>query len=155
MKNKRFSVEQIVAVLKQAELGLPVADQTLMSHWVSKRRCARSCLPTGCRKSPRPVNVWIHVVSRFSRMCAIDQLRSKGYRHGRYRPHANMKAAGLSTDGSSAPKNRLRSSAVADRHPATACAHCAADKPEAAHHHRPSRGLRYGHSRLKRESGKG
>jgi len=26
MKNKRFSVEQIVAVLKQAELGLPVAD---------------------------------------------------------------------------------------------------------------------------------
>ncbi len=26
MKMKRFSVEQIVAVLKQAELGLPVAD---------------------------------------------------------------------------------------------------------------------------------
>ena len=26
MKIKRFSVEQIVAVLKQAELGLPVAD---------------------------------------------------------------------------------------------------------------------------------
>lgn len=26
MKKKRFSVEQIVAVLKQAELGLPVAD---------------------------------------------------------------------------------------------------------------------------------
>ncbi len=26
MKRKRFSVEQIVAVLKQAELGLPVAD---------------------------------------------------------------------------------------------------------------------------------
>ncbi|SDA15625.1 Transposase [Nitrosospira sp. Nsp18] len=26
MKNKRFSVEQIVAVLKQAELGMPVAD---------------------------------------------------------------------------------------------------------------------------------
>ena len=26
MKEKRFSVEQIVAVLKQAELGLPVAD---------------------------------------------------------------------------------------------------------------------------------
>jgi putative transposase len=26
MKRKRFSVEQIVAILKQAELGLPVAD---------------------------------------------------------------------------------------------------------------------------------
>ena len=26
MKRKRFSVEQIVAVLKQAELGTPVAD---------------------------------------------------------------------------------------------------------------------------------
>jgi putative transposase len=26
MKKKRFSVEQIVAVLKQAEMGLPVAD---------------------------------------------------------------------------------------------------------------------------------
>jgi putative transposase len=26
MKRKRFSIEQIVAVLKQAELGLPVAD---------------------------------------------------------------------------------------------------------------------------------
>jgi putative transposase len=26
MKRKRFSVEQIVAVLKQADLGLPVAD---------------------------------------------------------------------------------------------------------------------------------
>jgi putative transposase len=26
MKGKRFSVEQIVAVLKQVELGLPVAD---------------------------------------------------------------------------------------------------------------------------------
>lgn len=26
MKRKRFSVEQIVAVLKQAELGMPIAD---------------------------------------------------------------------------------------------------------------------------------
>jgi putative transposase len=26
MRKKRFSVEQIVAILKQAELGLPVAD---------------------------------------------------------------------------------------------------------------------------------
>jgi putative transposase len=26
MKRKRFSIEQIVAVLKQAEMGLPVAD---------------------------------------------------------------------------------------------------------------------------------
>lgn len=26
MKKKRFSVEQIVAILKQAELGMPVAD---------------------------------------------------------------------------------------------------------------------------------
>jgi putative transposase len=30
MKRKRFSIEQIVAVLKQAELGLPVAD--LIQH---------------------------------------------------------------------------------------------------------------------------
>ena len=29
MKRKRFSVEQIVAVLKQAELGMPVADLIL------------------------------------------------------------------------------------------------------------------------------
>lgn len=28
MKRKRFSVEQIVAVLKQAELGMPVGDLT-------------------------------------------------------------------------------------------------------------------------------
>jgi putative transposase len=28
VKRKRFSVEQIVAVLKQAELGMPVADVT-------------------------------------------------------------------------------------------------------------------------------
>ncbi len=28
MKRKRFSVGQIVAVLKQAELGMPVADIT-------------------------------------------------------------------------------------------------------------------------------
>jgi putative transposase len=28
MKKKRFSVEQIVATLKQAELGMPVADVT-------------------------------------------------------------------------------------------------------------------------------
>jgi putative transposase len=35
MKRKRFSVEQIVAILKQAELGLPVADlirQVGISH---------------------------------------------------------------------------------------------------------------------------
>jgi len=29
MKRKRFSVEQIVALLKQAQLGLPVADFSL------------------------------------------------------------------------------------------------------------------------------
>lgn len=28
MKKKRFSVEQIVAILKQVELGMPVADAT-------------------------------------------------------------------------------------------------------------------------------
>lgn len=28
MKHKRFSVEQIVSVLKQAELGMPVAELT-------------------------------------------------------------------------------------------------------------------------------
>ena len=29
MKKKRFSIEQIVAVLKQAELGMPVAELSL------------------------------------------------------------------------------------------------------------------------------
>jgi hypothetical protein len=29
MKRKRFSVEQIVAILKQAEMGMPVAELTL------------------------------------------------------------------------------------------------------------------------------
>jgi hypothetical protein len=29
MKRKRFSVEQIVAIVKQAEMGMPVAELTL------------------------------------------------------------------------------------------------------------------------------
>ena len=35
MARKRFSVEQIVAVLKQAEMGLPVAEQVLQSSTVA------------------------------------------------------------------------------------------------------------------------
>ena len=36
MKRKRFSVEQIVAVLKQAEMGAPVAD--LIHHlWIAEQ----------------------------------------------------------------------------------------------------------------------
>ena len=34
MKKKRFSVEQIVAVLKQAELGMPVVD--LIDHLIRR-----------------------------------------------------------------------------------------------------------------------
>jgi putative transposase len=38
MKKKRFSVEQIVAVVKQAELGMPVAD--LIRHvGISEQTC--------------------------------------------------------------------------------------------------------------------
>ena len=37
MKRKRYSVEQIVAVLKQAELGMPVAD------------VIRHCIAPSCR----------------------------------------------------------------------------------------------------------
>ncbi len=38
MKRKRFSVEQMVAVLKQAELGLPVAELTLSVLKIHPRR---------------------------------------------------------------------------------------------------------------------
>lgn len=55
MKKKRFSIEQIVAVLKQAEIGMPVADlirqmgiseQTILSLeetvcWTAVRASAR------------------------------------------------------------------------------------------------------------------
>ena len=38
MKRKRFSLEQIVAVLKQAEVGIPVAERSGL--WGSRsRRC--------------------------------------------------------------------------------------------------------------------
>src|SRR5450432_992065 len=48
MKRKRFSVEQIVAVVKQAELGLPVADWEPPSHgpWKSN--------PAGISFADRP-----------------------------------------------------------------------------------------------------
>jgi putative transposase len=36
VKRKRFSVEQITAILKQAELGTPVAD-LLRQHGVSEQ----------------------------------------------------------------------------------------------------------------------
>ncbi len=38
MKRKRFSVEQIAAVLKQAELGLPVAD-LIRQVGISEQTC--------------------------------------------------------------------------------------------------------------------
>jgi putative transposase len=52
VKRKRFSVEQIVAVLKQAEMGTPVAD--LICHlgiaeqtfYVWKRRYAHVVVPS-------------------------------------------------------------------------------------------------------------
>lgn len=46
MKRKHFSVEQIVAVLKQAELGMPVADVIRQVGMPSKRSIAgRSSMP--------------------------------------------------------------------------------------------------------------
>jgi len=39
VRKKRFSVEQIVAVLKQAELGLPVADRIRQVAGSRRRRC--------------------------------------------------------------------------------------------------------------------
>lgn len=46
MKRKRFSTEQIVAVLKQAELGLPVAN---LLRWVgiTEQTFYRSISPYG------------------------------------------------------------------------------------------------------------
>jgi putative transposase len=41
MRKKRFSVEQIVAVLKQAELGLPVAD-LIRQVGISEQACGTS-----------------------------------------------------------------------------------------------------------------
>jgi len=46
MKRKRYSVEQIVAILKQAELGLPVADlirQVGISEQTAGRSSMRDC----------------------------------------------------------------------------------------------------------------
>ncbi len=53
MKRKRFSVEQIVAILKHAEVGVPVVEvcpQTgITEHWLSQRpfwfpgACAEFC----------------------------------------------------------------------------------------------------------------
>ncbi len=40
MKRKRFSTEQIVAVLKQAELGLPVAD-LIRQVGITEQTCYR------------------------------------------------------------------------------------------------------------------
>ena len=40
MKRKRFSVEQIVAVLKQAEVGVPVA-QLIRQVWITEQTLYR------------------------------------------------------------------------------------------------------------------
>ena len=54
MKRKRFSVEQIVAVLKQAELGMPVADLILsvLTTRPRHRGWPRSPLPSLCCFAP-------------------------------------------------------------------------------------------------------
>lgn len=58
MKRKRFSVEHIVAVLQQAEMGAPVADlirhlgiaeqtlrqECLNAHWFESLRDAQACI---------------------------------------------------------------------------------------------------------------
>jgi hypothetical protein len=47
VKRKRFSVEQIVAALKQAELGMPVgiATSAVTSMWTSQARVVRGGAP--------------------------------------------------------------------------------------------------------------
>ncbi len=40
MKRKRFSVEQIVAVLKQAEMGMPVSD-LIRQLGIAEQTCSR------------------------------------------------------------------------------------------------------------------
>lgn len=40
MKHKRFSVEQIVAVLKQAEMGMPVSD-LIRQIGIGEQTCSR------------------------------------------------------------------------------------------------------------------
>lgn len=52
MKRKRFSVEQIVGILKQVEVGVPVAD--------SPARCAASPAAAQCHK-----NVIVFCAERF------------------------------------------------------------------------------------------
>lgn len=68
MKRERYSVEQIVAIMKQAEVGIPVAvlisqagisEQAFLKRIVDERwirRCCRMCW----KKSPRgDVRVWL------------------------------------------------------------------------------------------------
>ena len=45
MKRKRFLVEQIVAVLKQEELGLPAANLNALRVYVAKRKASPREIP--------------------------------------------------------------------------------------------------------------
>ena len=55
MKRKRFSVEQIVAVLKQAEMGAPVADliRHLGNSGTQDSNPSRSGSANSCKKRTR------------------------------------------------------------------------------------------------------
>ena len=50
MKKKRFSIEQIVAVLKQAELGMPVADLIRQVGSRNRRSTAGRSSTQGCSR---------------------------------------------------------------------------------------------------------
>ena len=55
MKKKRFSVEQIVAVLKQAELGVPVAE-VIRKVGISEQTFIDGRSSTLAWRQIRPVN---------------------------------------------------------------------------------------------------
>src|SRR5580704_12863346 len=97
MKRKRFSVEQIVAVLKQAELGLPVADlirqvgtsEQTFYRW--KKEYA------GLEPAParmKDVVVYVTACHRYSerRACALTrQARSTQRKPSRRQPHTAIR----------------------------------------------------------------
>ncbi len=60
MKRKRFSVEQIVAVVKQAEMGLPVSNLILQVAQ-SRRGCSAGRV---IKKIPRPALMREHQTAR-------------------------------------------------------------------------------------------
>ena len=76
MNQKRFTVEQIVGVLKQAEVGVPVAELMTLRH--KPRRKRRAAMPRRERFRPKsPNQVWGldfgRPVSRRATLSSIDR----------------------------------------------------------------------------------